>query len=100
MILNLIEQFGLKHAKPVGTPVAEVVYSPEDFNPLTPEDTSRFQTLAGSLLWISRCTRPDIGFAVHHMTRRTHALRLCNLKLGQTLVALSTYGRRIYGSCT
>lgn len=31
-----------------------------------------FQSLVGSLLWISRCTRPDISFAVHKATRRTH----------------------------
>ncbi len=31
MILNLIEHFGLKNAKPVGTPIAEVVgYSSEE----------------------------------------------------------------------
>jgi hypothetical protein len=27
----------------------------------------------GSLLWIARCTRPDIIFAVHAVTRKTHA---------------------------
>jgi hypothetical protein len=32
-----------------------------------------FQSLAGSLLWVARCTRPDIVFAVHCITRKTHA---------------------------
>jgi hypothetical protein len=32
-----------------------------------------FQSLAGSLLWVARCTRPDILFAVHCNTRKTHA---------------------------
>lgn len=32
-----------------------------------------FQSLVGSLLWISRCTRPDISYAVHRMTRNAHA---------------------------
>ncbi len=32
MILNLIEQFGMKDAKSVGTPIAEVVLSAEDMN--------------------------------------------------------------------
>ena len=31
-----------------------------------------FQSLMGSLLWIARCTRPDISFAVHKSTRQTH----------------------------
>ncbi|OWZ20845.1 Retroelement [Phytophthora megakarya] len=34
-----------------------------------------FQSLVGSLLWIARCTRPDISFAVHRVTRRAHAPR-------------------------
>ena len=32
-----------------------------------------WQKLIGSLLWIARCTRPGIMFAVHAATRRTHA---------------------------
>jgi hypothetical protein len=32
-----------------------------------------FQSLAGSLLWVARCTRPDILFAVHCITRKTNA---------------------------
>ncbi|CAI5727359.1 unnamed protein product [Peronospora destructor] len=30
-----------------------------------------FQSLVGSLLWITRCTRPGICFAVHKATRQT-----------------------------
>ncbi|KAI9907199.1 hypothetical protein PsorP6_003401 [Peronosclerospora sorghi] len=32
-----------------------------------------FQSLVGSLLCISRCTRPDISFVLHRATGRTHA---------------------------
>jgi hypothetical protein len=39
MILNLIEQFGLKNAKPVGAPIAEVVLSAEDMNSLSTQET-------------------------------------------------------------
>jgi hypothetical protein len=46
MILNLIEQFGLKNAKPVGSPIAEIVLSAEDMNLLSTEETS---------LWPERC---------------------------------------------
>ncbi len=38
MILNLIEQFGLKQAKPVSTPIAEVVLSADDHILLSPEE--------------------------------------------------------------
>jgi hypothetical protein len=85
MILNLIEQFGLKNAKPVGTPIAEVVLSSEDVNLLSTQETSLFRTMAGALVWIARCTRPDIAFAVHQMTRRTHAPRMCDLKMGKRI---------------
>ncbi|CAI5704014.1 unnamed protein product [Peronospora effusa] len=33
------------------------------------------QSLVGSLLWVSRCTRPDIAIAVHKATRYTHEPR-------------------------
>jgi hypothetical protein len=42
--------------------------------------------MAGALLWIARCTRPDIAFAVHQMTRRTHAPRMCDLKMGKRIL--------------
>jgi hypothetical protein len=83
MILNLIEQFGLKNAKPVGTHIAEVILSAEDMKLLSTQETSLFRTMAGALLWIARCTRPDIAFAVHQMARRTHAPRMCDLKMGK-----------------
>ena len=86
MILALIDQFGMKHAKPVGTPIAEVVPSAEDMNLLQSTETSSYRTLAGALLWIARCTRPDISFAVHQMTRRTHAPRISDFKLGKRIL--------------
>ena len=39
------------------------------------------QSLVGSLLWIARCTRPDIAFAVHKATRQNHPPRLHDMKL-------------------
>jgi hypothetical protein len=86
MIESLIDQFGLNNAKPVGTPIAEVVHAAEDMNPLNTSNASLFRTLAGALLWIARCTRPDIGFAVHHMTRKTHAPRVCDFKPGKRIL--------------
>ena len=31
-----------------------------------------FQSLMGRLLWMVRCTRPDVCFAVQRLTRQTH----------------------------
>ena len=35
----------------------------------------------GSLLWIARCPKPDISFAVHRATRRTHQPTVSDWKL-------------------
>jgi hypothetical protein len=86
MILALIDQFGMKNSKPVGTPIAEVIPAAEDMDLLQPAEASLYRTLAGALLWIARCTRPDISFAVHQMTRRTHAPRLSDFKLGKRIL--------------
>ena len=40
-----------------------------------------FQSLVGSLLWVARCSRPDIAFAVNKAIRQTHAPRVLDWKL-------------------
>jgi hypothetical protein len=49
-------------------------------------ETKQFRLLAGGLLWLARCTRLDIAFAVHQMTRRTHAPRTADLRLGKRVL--------------
>lgn len=39
----------------------------------------------GRLLWIARCTRPDISFAVHKATRRTHQLSVSGWQLASRI---------------
>lgn len=39
-----------------------------------------FQSLLGSLLWVARCTRPDISYAVHRASRRAHAPTVSDFK--------------------
>ena len=41
----------------------------------------QFQSLVGSLLWVERCTHPDIAFALHKVTRLAHASRLVDWKM-------------------
>ena len=45
-----------------------------------------FQSLVGSLLWIARCTRPDIAFAVHRATRKTHAPTYQDFKMAKRIL--------------
>ena len=42
-----------------------------------------FQRLLGSLLWVVRCSWPDIAFAVHKATRQTHSPRVLDWKLAK-----------------
>ncbi|GMF44280.1 unnamed protein product [Phytophthora fragariaefolia] len=44
-----------------------------------------FQSLVGSLLWIAGGTRPDVMFAVHRATRRTHKPTLHDWKLAKRI---------------
>ena len=44
-----------------------------------------FQSLLGSLLWVSRCTRPEIAFVVHKATRQTHQPRVHDYKLAKQI---------------
>ena len=46
----------------------------------------RFQSLVGSLLWITRCCRPDIGFAVYRVTRKAHAPTVHDWKMAKKIL--------------
>ena len=45
-----------------------------------------FQSLVGSLLWVARCSRPDIAYAVHRATRRSHAPSDHDMKLARQVL--------------
>ena len=42
-----------------------------------------FQSLLGNLLWLARCTRPDVCLAVHIALRRTHKPTISDWKLSK-----------------
>uniref|UniRef100_A0AAV1USB9 Reverse transcriptase Ty1/copia-type domain-containing protein n=1 Tax=Peronospora matthiolae TaxID=2874970 RepID=A0AAV1USB9_9STRA len=80
-IRDLLRDNGLAEANSTWTPIDDSCYELEEGDAEllgTPSaqlgPTGRqFQSLVGSLLWVARCTRPDIAFAVHKVTRRAHA---------------------------
>ena len=46
---------------------------------------STFQSLVGSMVWVARCTRPDIALAVHKATRHTHHPHVHDFKLAKRI---------------
>jgi hypothetical protein len=48
--------------------------------------TKSFQSLIGSLLWIARCSRPDIAYAVHRATRQSHAPTTQDMKIARRIL--------------
>ena len=73
-IKELAAQYGETESNPIWTPMDPVLH----LAPAARADpTLPFRSLLGSLMWISRCTRPDICFAVtylsHFCTTFSHA---------------------------
>nr|CCA17849.1 polyprotein putative [Albugo laibachii Nc14] len=92
-ICELIAKMSLDQAHSVLTPI-EQGYSDASpsaleklkVNSVKKPTIKRFQSLAGSLLWFARCTRPDISYAVHKLTRRTYAPTTADWALGLRVV--------------
>ncbi|KAJ8523758.1 hypothetical protein ON010_g17361 [Phytophthora cinnamomi] len=91
---ELLQSYGLEKAHAVRVPIGEDWNEAQDASTeLLPADggagaatVKTFQSLVGSLLWIARCTRPDIAFAVHKATRRTHAPTVADWKLAKRVL--------------
>jgi Reverse transcriptase (RNA-dependent DNA polymerase)/gag-polypeptide of LTR copia-type/GAG-pre-integrase domain len=65
-IENMLRRFGMSECKIQDIPMAPGL----QLELSKPPDTSHeFQELIGSLLFLSRCTRPDIAYAVHYLSR-------------------------------
>ncbi|KAE8884915.1 hypothetical protein PF010_g28249 [Phytophthora fragariae] len=93
VIQDMLVKFGLDKAAPVSTPIGgeqdgeapgELLPSGGAGTPGRPT-VRTFQSLVGSLLWISRCTRPDISFAVHRATRNSHAPSKADWRLAKRI---------------
>ena len=88
---ELLRAHGMSHANPTKTPIGDDCYEVvgDDATLLEMTSTSggatinAFQSLVGSMLWVARCSRPDISFAVHRFTRRTHQPTVSDWKLAK-----------------
>ena len=69
-IENLAKEHGItKPTKSLPLQINEYELKEKDF--LTPEQQKTYQSLVGSLLYINRCTRPEISIHVNLLGRRT-----------------------------
>jgi hypothetical protein len=92
-IEEMLREHGMASAHGVRTPIGadsnEVDMASEELLPTSGSDNvvtvRKFQSLVGSLMWVARCTRPDIAFAVHKASRRTHNPTMSDWKLGKRI---------------
>jgi hypothetical protein len=64
---DILEKFGMKDCKPVRTPI-EVPRPEKDDDPFERKDL--YQSLVGSLIYLSIVSRPDISYAVSTVAQR------------------------------
>ena len=66
---NIVQHFGMEHAKAVATPVDPSVKLEKAKEDSEIFDQGRYQLAVGSLLYLSIGTRPDITYAVSNLAR-------------------------------
>ena len=88
----LAREYRLTDAAGTRSPIASGQDNEDKDTELLPQRKStfvnitQFQRMVGSLLWLYRCTRADIGFAVHHLSRKMHAPSVTDWELGKRTV--------------
>ena len=70
-VSTILERFGMQEANPVSTPGygAELSMDQPEDQLLGTADKKLFQQITGSLLYLSQCSRFDLSYAVHQLTR-------------------------------
>jgi len=92
---KVVERCGMLNAKSASTPLPAGYYAAKNTEPVDVELHSRFQTVIGSLLYLMLGTRPDIAFAVTHLSH--HAVNPSQdhpnkvLYICRYLIGTSTY---------
>ena len=82
------------NAKSASTPLLAGYYAAKNTEPVDAELRSHFQTVIGSLLYLMLGTRPDIAFAVTHLSHHSvnpsqdHPLYICCYLIGTSTYSL------------
>jgi len=94
---KVIECCGMLNAKSASTPLPAGYYATKNTEPVDADLRSCFQTVIGSLLYLMLGTRPDIAFAVTHLSRHAanpsqdhlnKALYICRYLIGTSTYSL------------
>ena len=94
---KVIERCGMENAKTTSTPLLAGYYAAKNTEPINMEFRSCFQTVIGSLLYLMLDTRPDIAFAVTHLSHHAanpsqdhlnKALYICRYLIGRSTYSL------------
>ena len=83
MIQNLVDEYGLKDAHPELVPMKDDSHIKPSENP---EPNLPFRNLIGALMWIARCTRPDILYAVTKLARCSAAYDHTHFKAAKRIL--------------
>ena len=90
--MDMLKELGLRNAHGTRVPIDDTTNDVVETDVMLPvsatsSDVSvrKFQSLVRSFLWVSRFTRPDISFAVHRATRRTHCPTEVGWKLAKKI---------------
>ena len=98
---KVIEHCSMLNAKSTSTPLPADYYATKNTKPINVELHSHFQTVIGSLLYLMLGTRPDIAFAVTHLSchsanpSQDHLNKV--LYICRYLIGMSTYSLVYYG---
>ena len=94
---KVIECCGMLNAKPASTPLPAGYYAAKNTQPIDAELHSHFQMVIGSLLYLMFGTRPNIAFAVTHLSCHSmnpsqdhlnKALYICHYLIGMSIYSL------------
>ena len=83
-IIEAVEKFELSDAKSVSTPID--ISCLENFQSKKLEDKRLYQSLIGTVNYVTCCTRPDIAFAVNLLARRLQDPTYADLKRAKRIL--------------
>jgi len=79
LIEDILQKFNIKNTRKVKTPCTEDDKNLEEDKPF---DKTTYQSAIGALIYLGRCTRPDISFAVGKVSRNSENPKYSDWKKG------------------